>query len=273
MVTSKMGLQAQFLQALLQQAAETAVTFLYPAQCRVCAVRLGLEAVPYMCAACWQAIRFVEPPWCDICGTPSIRIGKGGTLFLPASGNRSDPHESACDECASNPPRYGKLRTIAFYEAALQEAIHLFKFQKRKALAKPLIQLITAHMPADCNVAEYDFILPVPIHKKRLRERGFNQATLLANGIAKTIGVPVVTDVLVRHLNTSPQSSLDREARQTNIIGAFELRGEEAIRGKRLLVIDDVFTTGATIREVVKVLWNADPAEIDVLTLARTLNP
>ena len=246
-----MGLQAQFFQQFLQQSAETAITFLYPAQCRVCNARLGLEAVPYMCDACWQAIQFVEPPWCDICGLPDV--------------------EELCDECATNPPRYGKLRTIAFYEAALQQAIHLFKFQKKKVLAKPLIQLITTHMPADCSVAEYDFILPVPIHKKRTRERGFNQATLLANGIAA--GVPVVTDVLIRHLNTSPQSSLDREARQTNIIGAFELRREEVIRDKRLLLIDDVFTTGATIREAVKVLWNADPAEIDVLTLARTSNP
>lgn len=244
-----MGLQAQFL----QQAAETAVTFLYPARCRVCEQLIGLESVPYLCNACWQAIRFVEPPWCDICGSPDVTW--------------------VCDGCAMNPPQYGKLRTIAFYEAALQAAIHLFKFEKRKVLVKPLIQLITAHMPSDCTVAEYDFILPVPIHKKRLRERGFNQATLLANGIAATVGVPVVTDVLVRHMNTSPQSSLDRDARQTNILGAFELRRSKVVWGKRLLVIDDVFTTGATIHEAVKVLWHADPAEIDVLTLARALNP
>ena len=121
-------------------------------------------------------------------------------------------------------------------------------------------------------MSEYDFILPVPIHKKRLRERGFNQATLLANGIGKSEGVPVLTETLIRHRHTVAQSNLDREARQQNIIGAFEIRNPDIIRGKRLLIFDDVFTTGSTIREAVHELWTADPAEVDVLTLARTLD-
>ncbi len=238
---------------ILQQTLETAITFLYPAQCRVCEKPLGLESVPYMCGGCWDDIPLIEPPWCEMCGIPNT--------------------EGNCDECATTPPPYGKLRTIAFYKSALQQAIHLFKFEKRTTLAKPLTQLTMEHIPDDCNISEYDFILPIPIHKKRLRERGFNQATLLAKGIAKNVGVQVVTDVLVRHRNTSPQSSLDREARQTNIIGAFELQKKEVVRNKRILVLDDVFTTGATVREAVKVLWDADPIEVDVLTLARTLNP
>jgi ComF family protein len=238
---------------ILQQTIETAITFLYPAQCRVCEKQLGLESVPYMCGECWDDMPLIEPPWCEMCGIPNTN-GK-------------------CDKCATTPPPYGKLRTIAYYEAALQQAIHLFKFEKRTSLAKPLTQLTMEHIPDDCDITEYDFILPIPIHKKRLRERGFNQATLLANGIAKTTRVQVVTDALVRHRNTSPQSSLDREARQTNIVGAFELQKKEVVRNKRILVLDDVYTTGATVREAVKVLWNADPIEIDVLTLARTLNP
>ena len=121
-------------------------------------------------------------------------------------------------------------------------------------------------------MAEYDFILPVPIHKKRLRERGFNQATLLAKGIAETEGVPILTNALVRRRHTVAQSSLGMDARQHNIIGAFEIRKPEVIHNKRILIIDDVFTTGATVREVVNELWKADPAEVDVLTLARTLS-
>ncbi len=238
---------------ILQQTLETAITFLYPAQCRVCEKQLGLESVPYMCETCWHDIPLIEPPWCEMCGIPNT--------------------EDVCNECATTPPPYGKLRTIAFYESALQQAVHLFKFEKRTSLAKPLAQLTIEHFPDDCDIAEYDFILPIPIHKKRLRERGFNQATLIANEIAKTTGIQVVTDALVRYRNTSPQSSLDREARQTNIVGAFELQKKEVVRNKRILVLDDVYTTGATVREAVKVLWDADPAEIDVLTLARALNP
>ncbi len=238
---------------ILQQTLETAITFLYPAQCRVCEKQLGLESLPYVCDACWNDIHFIEPSWCEMCGIPNT--------------------EGRCDACAITPPPYGKLRTIAYYEAALQQAIHLFKFEKRTSLAKPLAQLTMEHIADDCNIVEYDFILPIPIHKKRLRERGFNQATLLANEIAKTTGIQVVTDALVRYRNTSPQSSLDRDARQTNIIGVFELQQEEVVRNKRILVLDDVYTTGATVREAVKILWNADPIEIDVLTLARALDP
>ena len=237
---------------LLRDMYETAITFLYPAECRVCKEFLGATTIPYICDNCWQDIHFVEPPWCDICGTPNIN--------------------GLCDACAITPPRYGKLRSVAFYQTTLQQAIHLFKFEKKKVFARHLIQLINAHIPSDCSIAEYDFILPVPIHKKRQQERGFNQATLLANGTAKAGGVPVLTDTLVRHLHTAAQSSLDREARQQNLIDAFEIRNPDIIRDKRLLVFDDVFTTGATIREIVNKLWTADPAEVDVLTLARTLD-
>ena len=231
---------------------ETAITFLYPAECRVCEEFLGATSIPYICNNCWQDIHFLEPPWCDICGTLGIN--------------------GLCDECAITPPRYGKLRSVAFYQTTLQHAIHFFKFEKKKVLARHLIQLLNAHIPLDCSIAEYDFILPVPIHKKRLRERGFNQATLLANGIGKAVGVPILRKTLVRPRYTVAQSSLDREARQQNLIGAFEIRNPDLIRGKRLLIFDDVFTTGATIREIVNELWTADPAEVDVLTLARTSN-
>ncbi len=237
---------------LLRDISETAITFLYPAECRVCKEFLGTTSTPYICNNCWQDIQFLEAPWCDICGTPGIH--------------------GLCEACATAPPRYGKLRTLAFYQTTLQQAIHFFKFEKKKVFARPLIQLINTHMPSDCNIAEYDFILPIPIHKKRLRERGFNQATLLANGIAKAGGVPLLTNTLVRHRHTVAQSSLNREARQQNLTGAFEIRNPAIIRDKRLLIFDDVFTTGATIREVVSELWTADPAEVDVLTLARTLN-
>ena len=241
------------LPSVLREMFETAIVFLYPAKCRVCDDSLGVASMPYICADCWQDIRFLEPPWCDICGTPGVN--------------------GLCDACATSPPRYGQLRTVALYQTTLQQAIHLFKFEKKKVFAEHLIRLINAHIPVDCDVATYDFVLPIPIHKKRLRERGFNQATLLADGIAKAAGVPVLTNTLVRKRHTVAQSSLDREARQQNIVGAFDVLDPDIIRGKRLLVIDDVFTTGATIREAVNELWTADPAEIDVLTLARTMNP
>lgn len=238
---------------ILQQSLESAITFLYPAQCNVCEGPLGLESHPYICNSCWEEIDYMESPWCEICGIPHT--------------------DNLCETCATKPPRFGKLRTIAHYESTLRQAIHLFKFERQISLGKPLSRLIVDNMPKDINITDYDYVLPVPIHKKRLRERGFNQSILLSQGIKRATGISVNTDIIVRCKDTSPQSSLDRESRQTNIIGAFELKNADAIRSKHILVFDDVYTTGATIREVVNVLWDADPIEIDVLTLARTIDP
>ena len=237
---------------LFREIFETAVVFLYPANCRVCETSLEVTSLPYICATCWQDIQFLEPPWCDICGTPNVK--------------------GLCDECAVSPPPYGKLRSIALYQTTIRQAIRLFKFEKKRILAQHLIQLINARIPVDCAITEYDFILPVPIHKRRLRGRGFNQSTLLAKGIAQAAGVPILTDALVRHRHTMAQSSLGIDARQRNIIDAFKIRKPNVIRDKRILIIDDIITTGATFRAVVNELWKADPVEIDVLTLARTLH-
>ena len=239
-----------FSSNFLQQTINSAFNFLYPTQCRICKNQIALETVPYMCDNCWNNINFVIQPWCDICGTSEI--------------------EGTCAACDTNPPRYGKLRTIALYEGVLQQTIHLFKFEKRINIAKYLIQLIIDNIPADCNIIEYDYIIPIPIHKKRLIERGFNQSYILSKGISNIFNIEVNLDTLNRSRNTLPQSSLDREKRLINMIGAFGLSNAEQIRGKKLLVFDDVFTTGATIKEAVDVLWDADPTEVDVLTLART---
>ena len=238
---------------MIQQLFETAITFLFPAQCKVCEKNIGLESIPYLCKGCWDRLEIVTPPWCEICGIQNV--------------------DGVCNVCATNPPRFGKLRTVAFYDAILQRIIHLYKFEKRRSLAKHLSYMMVNHLPKDCNLKEYDYILPIPIHKKRLRERGFNQSTLIAQGISNEIGIDICTDAIVRSKNTSPQSSLTRDARQTNVVGAFEIKNRNLIRGKRILILDDVFTTGATVNEAVNILWNEDPIEIDVLTLARTVTP
>lgn len=238
---------------MIQQFIETAITFLFPAQCKVCDKNIGLESIPYLCKDCWGCLEIVTPPWCEICGINNI--------------------DAVCDVCATTPPRYGKLRTIAFYDDILQKIIHLYKFQKRKSLAKHLSYIMIKHQPQDFDFKEYDYILPIPIHKNRLRERGFNQSTLIAQGISNEIGINICSDALVRSKNTSPQSSLTRDARQTNVVGAFGIKNRSLIRDKRILILDDVYTTGATVKEAVNMLWNEDPIEIDVLTLARAVNP
>ena len=212
---------------------------------------MGVGKVHYLCDVCWEQIELLKLPWCQICGLPQW--------------------SAVCDDCHECPPLFRKLRAVAFYEPTLREAIHLMKYEKKQVISKHLIQLLQAHLPQDLISTDYDFLLPIPLHTNRLRQRGFNQAEQIAQGIAKVWSVPVRTDILFRIKDTAPLSSLEsHEERRKNIAGAFEVRSLDSIQSRKILLIDDIFTTGTTINEAIKVLQVANPDYVDVLTLTRT---
>ena len=212
---------------------------------------MGVGRVPYLCDICWEQIEFLTPPCCQICGLPRWN--------------------TVCADCREQPPLFRKLRTIGFYEPTLREALHLMKYEKKQIFSKHLIQLLQAHLPADLASTNYDLLLPIPLHKNRFRERGFNQAEQIAQGVAQVWGVSVRTDILFRMRDTARLSSLgSREERRKNIAGAFEVRAPDLVRHRKILLIDDVFTTGITIDEAIRALQVASPDYVDVLTLART---
>ena len=212
---------------------------------------MGVGKVHYLCDLCWEQIELLKPPWCQICGLPQWSI--------------------VCADCREHPPLFRKLRAVAFYEPTLREAIHLMKYEKKQIISKHLIQLLRAHLPADLPSTDYDFLLPIPLHTNRFRQRGFNQAEQIAQGIAHVWGVPIRTDILFRIRDTAPLSSLgSHEERMKNIAGAFEVGSPDLIQDRKILLIDDIFTTGTTINEALKVLQIANPDCVDVLTLTRT---
>ena len=212
---------------------------------------MGVGKVHYLCDTCWEQIETLKPPWCRICGLPRW--------------------SAVCADCHEHPPLFGRLRAIAFYEPTLREAVHLMKYEKKQVISKHLNQLLRAHLPEDLASTGYDFLLPIPLHTNRLRQRGFNQAEQIAQGVAQAWGVPVRTDILFRIRDTVPLSSLgSHEERLKNIAGAFEVRSPDSIQNQKILLIDDIFTTGTTINEALKVLQVASPDRIDVLTLTRT---
>ena len=212
---------------------------------------MGVGKVHYLCDTCWEQIETLKPPWCRICGLPRW--------------------SAVCADCHEHPPLFGSLRAIAFYEPTLREAVHLMKYEKKQVISKHLNQLLRAHLPEDLASTGYDFLLPIPLHTNRLRQRGFNQAEQIAQGVAQAWGVPVRTDILFRIRDTVPLSSLgSHEERLKNIAGAFEVRSPDSIQNQKILLIDDIFTTGTTINEALKVLQVASPDRIDVLTLTRT---
>jgi len=165
------------------------------------------------------------------------------------------------------PPHYDQAIAAGLFEGPLREAIHVFKYRPVRSLGKPLAAWMAEQVRMTVHL---DLAMPVPLHRTRLRHRGFNQALILADGISERFSVPLLYDNLLRLRSTRPQVELSGHERAENVKGAFGLARPSEVREKRILLIDDVFTTGATMNECAKVLKEADAASVTVLTLART---
>lgn len=217
---------------------------IFPHRCTFCD---SVSTEP-MCQKCVDSVNFISPPLCNICGIPF----------------RSDAVKShTCGECLKKKRHFEWARGVLVYNDATAKAIHRFKYGHDTTYSRPLGEIM-----ADYPIEGFDLIVPVPLHIKRLRERGFNQSLLLANAIGKRQGAPVDPFVLKRTRWTEPQVNLTGMERKVNVKGAFEVHGD--LREKRVLLIDDVYTTGATVSECSKVLKKSGAKEVCVLTLSRT---
>ena len=174
----------------------------------------------------------------------------------------SSPYSQICGQCLKKTPPFSKVIPYGLYEGVLAEAINQFKFYGLNRLSRPLGMLLI-HL----DIPRADGIVPVPLSIKRLRERGFNQSLLIARVVSKMTGIPLFMDTLVKKKDTLPQIGLSAKERLLNLKNAFTV--EENIRDRRLLLIDDVMTTGATVRECSKQLIKAGAKEVIVLILAR----
>jgi ComF family protein len=180
--------------------------------------------------------------------------------------SNSPAHE--CYACSQLPPRFDQALSVGYFEGSLREAIHQFKYRPCRALGKPLGSWMSANLRV---LTAIDIIMPVPLHGSRLRARGFNQALLLAAPLSKTEKIPLCYDNLWRIRPTRPQVELSGDERIKNVAGAFALHRPLDVYGASVLLIDDVFTTGATLNECSDVLKIAGAASVTALTLARAL--
>lgn len=160
-------------------------------------------------------------------------------------------------------------RASGVYDGPLMEAIHSFKYGKKTGLAIPLGKLLRETFFRFWDSQSIDMVIPVPLHIERLRTRGFNQALLLFSWWAEAANIPCNLRAIKRLHKTVPQTHLSKKERKKNIRGAFELRFPETIKGKRILLVDDVYTTGATVNECARVLIKGGATAVDILTLAR----
>ena len=206
---------------------EQILDLFFPPRCVNCK-RVGAN----LCADCFAQIVFVTPPWCERCGR---RVNVGNT----------------CSSCASQPLQIDAIRAVGYHEGALREAIHALKYNHRPALAQPLGTLLSNWVHE--HHWQVDYVIPVPLHRDRERERGYNQAELIARVVSTTGQIPF-TNALERTQATQDQIGSDRAARRKNVKDAFRVIDID-VQGKTVLIVDDVTTTGATLEACANALY------------------
>ncbi len=222
---------------------------LFPESCPVCKKPSTDHRTAPICTDCWQAISPYDGPICQKCGKPLV----------------SDV-SITCGDCIEDEPPFRWVRSFGLYEGALREAIGLFKYYRIKRLSKPLSEMIFR-----IKIPHADAVIPVPLSGKKIRQREFNQAALFAKHIADYIGAKVILNCLVKIRDTMPQVGLNAEERRRNIKNAFGVINKEMIHGKSIILVDDVFTTGVTIRSCAKLLKKAGAGDIYAVTLAHSM--
>ena len=229
---------------------------LLPPRCLACG---GLVSAPgSLCPGCWRGIGFLAPPHCGICGLP-FAYDPGPEVF--------------CGACLRRRPDFDRARAVLRYDDHSRGLVLGFKHGDRTEAAPAFADWLE-RAGAEL-LAEADMVLPVPLHWRRLFARRYNQAALLAQALGRKTGLPYRPDLLQRRRHTPPQGRLSPAARKRNLRGAFavEPRRRPEIRGRRLLLIDDVLTTGATLSACARVLRRAGAAQVDALVLARVVRP
>lgn len=219
---------------------------------------------PFLCVECLGGFLPAESPVCSMCGY----------VFKSSEGE-----DHLCGKCMELPKCFGKARAAGLYYGTFMEVIHSLKYKGKLQLAGPLEMFLFSILMRHWSINEFDLIVPVPLHFKRFRERGFNQAYVLVKNLANLAdifmpepgGLKIGRDVLERIRYTEPQTGLGKERRMKNIKGAFAVKDASAVRGKRVLLVDDVYTTGATADECAKALFESGANSVDVLTLARAV--
>ena len=234
--------------------ARALVAFVYPPACLACGKAIG---TPHgLCAECWTGLRFIERPYCERLGTP-FAVDHGLSLVSPAA--------------IADPPVYARARAVVRYDDTARTLVQRLKYADRLDTARALGAMLVragGELAQDC-----DLVVPVPLHRSRLWWRRYNQAMELARPLAHAFGKPLDATLLLRVKRTPPQVGLSRNQRGLNLQGAFRVPPEAKPRvaSKRVLLVDDVITTGATANAASRALLRAGATAVDILAFARVV--
>ena len=229
----------QPLKRTLKQLSQT----LLPGSCLLCGADSGTQL---LCAGCDADLPLAPQQHCPQCGEQTT-------------------HGERCGACLKDPPAFARTTAIFSYEFPVDRIIHAFKYGHQLAIADWAAEIL-ARQP---SVQKYDLLIPLPLHTDRLCQRGFNQSAEIARRLSKMLGLPLDSSSLIRSRATTPQAELALKERSRNVRGAFECQRD--LSGQRILLIDDVMTTGATLREAARILKLHGAAHIDIAVIARAL--
>jgi ComF family protein len=238
----------------LKDWANAALALVYPEVCQLCGEVRAAPAQGFVCADCQAQARFIEPPFCERCGRPY-------------QGDITSPFE--CADCLEAGWAFQSARSAVVARDTVLEVIHRYKYGRALWFEPFLAGLLVSRAAPVLAAQSWDSLVPVPLHPTRQREREFNQAGRLANRLSQATGIPVNGRLLRRAAPTRTQTLLSRRERLANVRNAFAVRRGARLEGQRLVLIDDVMTTGATTGACAAVLRAAGAAEVCVWTVAR----
>lgn len=233
---------------------EFVLGYVYPNVCQVCERHHASLPEGYVCALCRAKVRAIIPPLCQRCG-------------LPFDGDLN--REFECTNCRELPLHFDSARSAVLAQGLVLEVIHRYKYQQATWFEPFLSNLLVNQAQANLSSDRWDVIVPVPLHRVRERERGFNQATRLARRLGQALSIPVNNNLLLRTRATRSQTLLSRRERLKNMKTAFAINPALSISGQRVVLVDDVFTTGATTSACARVLRARGATAVCVWTVAR----
>jgi len=242
------------LTTFAERLTQETLLLIYPPTCAGCT--RALNSYRPFCPDCFSALDLISEPYCPLCGIPFGAKTTTGHL---------------CGDCLGSLHRFDRARATGIYQGLVREVIHRFKYGGQTFLVRPLARMLMGPAEELTRLHRIDKIVPVPLHYRRLRQRGFNQASLLARRLGSLLKIPVDYSSLRRTRWTEPQIGLSRNQRAANVKGAFSLKAMEKVKGKGVLLLDDVLTTGETVNQCVRVLQDGGAREVVVLTVARTV--
>lgn len=240
----------------IQGWANAGLALIYPEVCQLCHERRAPVADGLVCVSCRSQVQFIQPPFCDRCG-------------LPFQGAITTTFE--CTNCRELDLQFSSARSAVVLKTVVSEAMHAYKYNRAMWFERFLAGLLLQKAVPALRQQAWDMIVPVPLHTTKLREREFNQAARLAKHLGAAINLPVDERVLQRVAATQTQTKLSRTDRAKNVRGAFAVRKGVRLASKKIIVLDDMFTTGATTSDCARALRGAGAAEVCVWTVARGL--